>query len=271
MNTPTPTEAHTDLVESVVYSNARSAALQIAESEARAIAAAVTTLTCTHHNDQQRAACPVCLVTTLTTERDQLRADCENETKWAAHYLAQSIADKARAERAEAALHAATEECTDVRLKWHAVMGTCAAKEDAIIESDEELARLRAEVEAANKHCDILKESNSRACAEVERLKDGGVQRIKDALATTLDERAAAIARAKRAEAEVERLKTGGIVELAAVNSSVLEYCKHWEARAERAEAELATERARLDYLLKWDVTFNSRKDIDRDMQEAAK
>ena len=38
----------------------------------------------------------------LTAERDQLRADCENETKWAAHYLAQSIADRARAERAEA-------------------------------------------------------------------------------------------------------------------------------------------------------------------------
>jgi hypothetical protein len=43
-------------------------------------------------------------LTALTTERDQLRADCENETKWAAHYLAQSIADKARAERAEAEL-----------------------------------------------------------------------------------------------------------------------------------------------------------------------
>ena len=26
--------------------------------------------TCTHHNDQQRAACPVCLVATLTAERD---------------------------------------------------------------------------------------------------------------------------------------------------------------------------------------------------------
>jgi hypothetical protein len=39
----------------------------------------------------------------LRAECDQLRADCENETKWAAHYLAQSIADKARAERAEAA------------------------------------------------------------------------------------------------------------------------------------------------------------------------
>ena len=97
--------------------------------------------TCTHHNDAMRAACPVCFVATLTAERDrlraevekvyslvtpvgfdlpggifetaqavieltaerdQLRADCENETKWAAHYLAQSIADKARAERAEA-------------------------------------------------------------------------------------------------------------------------------------------------------------------------
>ena len=50
--------------------------------------------------------------------------------------------------------------------------------------------------------------------------------------------------------AEVERLKTCGIVELAAINSSVLEYCKHWEARAERAEADLATERARLDWLM---------------------
>ena len=42
-------------------------------------------------------------------------------------------------------------------------------------------------------------------------------------------------------------------------------------ARAKRAEAELATERARLDYLLKWDVTFNSREDIDRDINGAAK
>jgi hypothetical protein len=40
---------------------------------------------------------------TLTAEREQLRSDCENETKWAAHYLADAIASKARAERAEAA------------------------------------------------------------------------------------------------------------------------------------------------------------------------
>ena len=49
---------------------------------------------------------------TLTAERDQLRLDCDNETKWAAHYLAQSIADKARAERAEDNL-AALEQCHD--------------------------------------------------------------------------------------------------------------------------------------------------------------
>jgi hypothetical protein len=41
--------------------------------------------------------------------------------------------------------------------------------------------------------------------------------------------------------------------------------------RAERAEAELASERARLDYFLRWDVTFHDRADIDRDMNGGAK
>jgi hypothetical protein len=52
----------------------------------------------------------------LTAERDQLRADCENETKWAAHYLAQSIADKSRAEKAEAELAAEREKSERYRL-----------------------------------------------------------------------------------------------------------------------------------------------------------
>ena len=62
--------------------------------------------TCTHHNDQQRASCPVCLVATLTAERDELRSDCENETKWAAHYLADAIAVKAERDQLRAQLHA---------------------------------------------------------------------------------------------------------------------------------------------------------------------
>lgn len=52
-------------------------------------------------------------MTTICAELHQLRSDCDNETKWAAHYLAHSIADKARADKAEAEL--ATERA---RLDW---------------------------------------------------------------------------------------------------------------------------------------------------------
>ena len=70
----TPTEAYYDLRRHVIFSDPDDGAELIANSEARAVAAAVTALTCTHHNDLERAACPVCLVTALTAERDQLRA-----------------------------------------------------------------------------------------------------------------------------------------------------------------------------------------------------
>ena len=72
--TPTPTEAHRKLCRDVIFSATDGAEL-IADSEARAVAAAVSSLTCTHHNDKQRAACPVCFVATLTAERDRLRAE----------------------------------------------------------------------------------------------------------------------------------------------------------------------------------------------------
>ena len=67
----------------------------------------------------------------LTAERDQLRLDCENETKWAAHYLAQSIADKARAERAEAELAAER-----ARLDW--VFHNCKVTSDDFAIHDRE-------------------------------------------------------------------------------------------------------------------------------------
>ena len=70
----TPTEAQYDLRRQVIFSDPDDGAQLIADSEARAVASAVTTLTCTHHTDHQRAACPVCLVTAVATERDQLRA-----------------------------------------------------------------------------------------------------------------------------------------------------------------------------------------------------
>ena len=43
-------------------------------------------------------------LTALLAERDQLRSDCENETKWAAHYLAESIAVKAERDQLRAEL-----------------------------------------------------------------------------------------------------------------------------------------------------------------------
>ena len=88
-----------------------------------------------------------------TAERDQLRAaialgqqNCDDAYD---DLRAERAAAITRAERAEASLHAAKEECTDVRLKWHAVMGMCAAKEDSIMEADEELVCLRARAERA--------------------------------------------------------------------------------------------------------------------------
>jgi hypothetical protein len=72
--------------------NANVASAAIAERDQLRAALALGQINCDNAYDD------------LRTERDQLRADCENETKWAAHYLAQSIADKSRAERAEAEL-----------------------------------------------------------------------------------------------------------------------------------------------------------------------
>ena len=77
---------------------------------------------------------------------------------------------------------------------------------------------------------------------------------------------------ARTAELTAERDQLRARAELAEDNLAALEQSFDDNCRGVvRIADELATERARLDYLLKWDVTFNSRKDIDRDMQEAAK
>jgi len=67
------------------------------------------TYTCTHHNDAERTACPVCLVTELTAERDQLRAQLRALTLICGTNDANKFETwidraNARAERAEAEL-----------------------------------------------------------------------------------------------------------------------------------------------------------------------
>ena len=108
MNTPTPTEAHLDLVLQIAEAISRSgnvAATQlIADSEARAVATAVTMLTCTNHNDKQRAECPVCLVAALTAERDSLRTQVEQKRHLLVIALRSAGDQAARAVLAEAEL-----------------------------------------------------------------------------------------------------------------------------------------------------------------------
>ena len=130
----TPTEAYYDLRRHVIFSDPDDGAELIADSEANAVAAAVTALTCIHHNDLERAACPVCLVTAITAEsvqlRDQLAAARQRETvalaSWdeergrALREGARVVELKARAERAEAEL--TTERA---RLDWLMAGGVC--------------------------------------------------------------------------------------------------------------------------------------------------
>jgi hypothetical protein len=96
-----PTEAHYQLAHIIRQSSTQERAAQlIADSEARAIATqleVVVILTRRWLNVEK--------------ERDQLRADCENETKWAAHYLAESIAVKGERDHLQAQLRALTLIC----------------------------------------------------------------------------------------------------------------------------------------------------------------
>lgn len=88
--------------------------------------------------------------------------------------------------------------------------------------------------------------------AEVERLKDGGVQRIKDTLATTLDARDAAIARAARAEADLaaERAIVSRIwTQLGSPTYEQLKGRSIYDL-IDELKAELAAEREKCDKLL---------------------
>lgn len=72
------TEAHRKLVAAIIRDlSIDDGAQLIADSEARACAWALWAITCTHHTDKQRAECPVCLITALTSERGKLRAEVE--------------------------------------------------------------------------------------------------------------------------------------------------------------------------------------------------
>ena len=94
----------------------------------------------------------------LAAELDQLRADCDNETKWAAHYLAQSIADRARAERAEAAE-------TVALARWNGAL-------ERAIKAEADLAAL---AQCHDDNCRALVQLDADLAAERARLDSGQI------------------------------------------------------------------------------------------------
>ena len=172
-----------------------------------------------------------------TTPRTCGELSCDECNARTAALTTERDAAIARAERAEASLHAATEECPEVRRKWHAVMGACAAQEDAIMESDEELARLRARAERAEDNLAALEQCHDDNCR--------GLVRIADELATAK-----------------ERLRSEAMDDYAAIKD---------------LQRELAAERARLNWVFhnckvtSDDFTVHDREDLGVAMKEHAK
>jgi hypothetical protein len=153
MNTPTPTPR----TDAATYpADCLGTTLVTNRDCARALETELVTFTgaytCTHHNDQQRAACPVCLVAALTAERDQLRAEVERFKEWLAdphalhahclrtltegqiaHLFGELMTEIVnRAERAEAALAAEREK---VRMLRAALENLCDEQNGAPLET----------------------------------------------------------------------------------------------------------------------------------------
>ena len=151
MNTPTPTPR----TDAATYpADCLGKTLVTNRDCSRALETELVTLTvaytCTHHNDAERTACPVCLVAALSAERDELRSDCENETKWAAHYLAESIAVKAERDQLRdqlAELHASF--AGNVHTRCNQLDAALTAERDKVRVLREALENLRDEQNGA--------------------------------------------------------------------------------------------------------------------------
>jgi len=114
MNTPTPTPR----TDAATYpADCLGKTLVTNRDCSRALETELVTLTgaytCTHHNDAERTACPVCLVTALTAEREQLRA--ENSTLRAAQKACEACDEPTAFEVRQLRAELATERA---RLDW---------------------------------------------------------------------------------------------------------------------------------------------------------
>ena len=68
----------------------------------------------------------------ITSERNQLRLDCDNESKWAAHYLELFIANRDRADKAEKQLRILKETLDHVTNMYDAAMTRAERAEETL-------------------------------------------------------------------------------------------------------------------------------------------
>jgi len=158
--------------------------------------------TCTHHNDQQRSACPVCLVTALTAERDRN----------VSHRLER---EKAEAERTDAIYQRACEVEHELRAEVKRMTHAYEYDHKCLYE--------------VRDRCHLWKQRAEKAEADLAAAK--------------------------------ERLRSEAMDDYASIKY---------------LQRELATERARLDWLLldnltRFDDSFSHRTAIDAAMKEGAK
>jgi hypothetical protein len=150
---------------------------------ARALETELVTLTgaytCTHHNDQMRTACPVCLVAALTAERDQLRAQLRALTLICGTNDANKFETwvdraNARAERAEAAE-------TVALARWNGALERAIKAEAELAAEREKVRVLRAALE------NLRDEQNGAPLCTREEQWTQAMDRADAALAVTED------------------------------------------------------------------------------------
>jgi len=314
MNTPTPTPR----TDAATYpADCLGKTLVTNRDCSRALETELVTLTgactCTHHNDQQRAACPVCLVATLTAERDHLHAQLRaltlicgtNDANKFETWIDRANARAERAEVAEtvalakwngaleramkaeadlaAALALGQQNCDDA---YDELRGDCDELRADVVRLTAERDQLRAEAERFQR----LQRFIDTAAAEMKAgfVTFGGIAELR----AECDQLRAEVERLKKqavfdsdhvhalnsafaTRAEVERLRSDRDCEKR-IRKDAEEFRENAIARAYRAEADLATERARLDWLLldnltRLDNSISHRTAIDAAMKEDAK
>ena len=229
----------------------------IADSEAQAVASALSNVTCTHHNDMARAECPVCLVAALRAERDQLLQQVAN-LKYSNHYH-RKTAETSRATETDR---------NNLRADLDAIKAILTEEKDRASRAEAELAGIRALADRRNER-DHSQDTTHQLVAALDQALDSAQAEL--AQFRELDaERARMrqIAVDKRIRTPTPRTdeEAGSLIDAEEVVPADF---------SRELERELAKERARLDWVISSQEIWLGSKErtraaIDAAMKEGA-